>query len=449
MTSESTTSTKQSGGMARLAIFATVCIDLLGFAIVLPLLPRYGEFYNASGPVLGLLMASFSAMQFLCAPLWGRLSDRIGRRRVLIIGLIGSTLSYLFFGVISQMQPTDIWLGLGPISWLFVTRIGAGIAGATIPTAQAYIADTTDESNRGRGMALIGAAFGVGFTFGPLIGAAWVSDDPNAGPSSMPGYMAAGLSFIAAIFAFIVLKESRSSHDREAAIRVTGLESFRRALSAKSVVPILIAIFLTTFAFAQFESTLSLLTYTMGVSDRRNFLLFAYIGFILALAQGGLVRPLLGRIGEYRMLVAGTLAMTIGLWLISVAGQRGSVSMLYWVMPITIVGFSAVTPSLQSMLSLQSSSDQQGEVLGVGQSISALARILGPAIGLAIFSETHVEYPYWFGAGVMAFALLMVIWFCERSSNSVDDIADNIERGDEAQSSNEISVSTSTGPESI
>src|SRR5205085_1547129 len=143
-----------------LVIFLTVFIDLLGFGMVLPLLPIYARSFEIKqeGLVIGLLMASFSAMTFIFAPLWGRLSDRIGRRPVLIVGLAGSVAFYILFGL------ATVWKSL---AWLFVARIGAGIAGATIPAAQAYVADVTSLKNRAKGMALIGAAFGLGFTFGP------------------------------------------------------------------------------------------------------------------------------------------------------------------------------------------------------------------------------------------------------------------------------------------
>uniref|UniRef100_A0A7C4LKT2 MFS transporter n=1 Tax=Schlesneria paludicola TaxID=360056 RepID=A0A7C4LKT2_9PLAN len=383
-------------------IFLTVFIDLLGFGIVLPLLPRYGEHFQATGLTLGLLMASFSAMQFLFAPLWGRLSDRIGRRPVLLVGLIGSAVFYFLFARVTQGGNTGPIYGLSPLMWLFVTRIGAGIAGATIPTAQAYIADVTDAANRGKGMAIIGAAFGVGFTFGPLIGAPFVPDDPAAGPSAAPGYVAAALSAIAFLWAFAMLPESlkrgaglsRRAHWFDRA-------SLQAAVARPYIGPILFAMFLTTFAFAQFETTLSLLTDRLGMSDRGNFLVFAYIGLILALSQGLLIRRLIPRLGEFWMGLAGVSLMTVGLLCLGWASGQHSLGLLLVVLPIAVVGFSATTPSLQALLSLNSGADEQGGILGVGQSMSALARILGPALALPL-QNWSLPLPYWVGAGLMA-----------------------------------------------
>lgn len=277
------------------------------------------------GAILGGLMASFSLMQFVFAPLWGRLSDRIGRRPVLLVGLAGSTISYFLFALVTQWGNRGPILGLSPLVWLFVTRIGAGISGATISTAQAYIADCTDEKSRGKGMALIGAAFGIGFTFGPLLGAAFVSG--NSG-----------------------------GH---------------------------------------------------GMSDRANFLTFAYIGFILTLSQGFLVRRLIPKLGEFRMGLTGVALMTIGLLLIGVASHQTSFPLLFCVLPVVVVGYSAATPSLLSMLSLTSRSDEQGELLGIGQSMSSLARILGPLAGLMLHGM-GIAFPYWFAAALMLVGALMV-----------------------------------------
>ena len=188
-----------------LIIFLTVFIDLLGFGMVLPLLPIYAKQFavDESGWIIGLLMSSFSAMQFLFAPMWGRFSDRVGRRVVLMIGLTGSVVFYALFGLAAAQRS---------LALMFVSRIGAGLCGATIGTAQAYIADVTTRETRARGMALIGAAFGLGFTFGPLIGAAALissGSDEQIGTSPWPGYVAAMLSSMALLMAFFWLPESQ------------------------------------------------------------------------------------------------------------------------------------------------------------------------------------------------------------------------------------------------
>lgn len=393
-----------------LIIFITVFIDLLGFAIVLPLLPRYGRHFEATKFELGLLMASFSAMQFLFAPLWGRLSDRIGRRPVLIVGLAGSTIFYMLFALVTQYGNAGPILGLSPLIWLFITRSGAGIAGATIPTAQAYIADSTDEKSRGKGMAIIGAAFGIGFTFGPLLGAWFVSNDAGGVPSPAPGYVAAALSALATLAAIVLLPESlKSDAASRPARKWFDAGAFSKAMSRPHVGLLLATIFLTTFAFAQFETTLSLLTKELGVGDQSNFYVFAYIGLILTLAQGMLVRRLLPKLGEFRMALIGTTLMMAGLGLIGVAAAstNGGMSLLWYVLPVCVVGFSCTTPSLNSLLSLNTRDDQQGEVLGVGQSVSSLARILGPIAGLSLL-EYGRSLPYWMATGLMAVGLLMV-----------------------------------------
>jgi len=392
-------------------IFLVVFIDLLGFGIVLPLLPRYGEHFDADKMTLGFLMASFSAMQFLFAPLWGRLSDRIGRRPVLLVGLAGSTLSYFFFARVTQFGNAGPIFGQSPIFWLFVTRIGAGIAGATIPTAQAYISDVTDTGHRGKGMALIGAAFGIGFTFGPLLGAMFVPAVEGAAPSAAPGYVAAVLSALAFVAAMFLLPESLKPSSGTASRGWLNISALQAALARPYVGTTLACIFLTTFAFAQFESTLSLLTKALGIGERGNFYVFAYIGFVLTLAQGGLVRRLMPRLGEYRMAMIGVTLMTIGLACIGLStfpkDQQTAFYFLFAILPICVVGFSATNPSLQSLLSLNTHEDEQGGTLGVGQSISSLARILGPVMGLSL-QKYDVALPYWLGAGLMGAAILMI-----------------------------------------
>lgn len=393
---------------SKLIIFLIVCIDLLGFGIVLPLLPYYGVYYEATKVEIGLLMASYSAMQFLFAPLWGRISDRIGRRPILLLGLTGSTTCYALFGWISQHPAETLIAGLSPLTWLFISRLGAGVAGATISTANAYISDVTTTTQRGKGMALIGAAFGIGFTFGPLIGAPFVSDNPLDPPSSWPGYVAAAISGFALLFAIIRLPESLHKDSAPAGKNWLNLRELRIAISHPPILLTLITIFVATFTFAQFETTLPLFIKESGFSPRSNFYVFAYIGFTLALFQGGLIRRLIPKLGEYKMGIAGAVLLALGLLLIGAVAVQNSFTMILLVLPVSVLGFSAVSPSLQAMLSLGSSESDQGSILGVGQSMSSLARIFGPVFGYWLFAFDDIQLPYWVGAGLMIFTAMLI-----------------------------------------
>jgi len=391
-----------------LIIFITVFVDLLGFGIVMPLLPRYGKYYEAHELTLGLLLASFSAMQFLFAPLWGRLSDHIGRRPVLMLGLAGSTVAYALFGMASSLDRTATILGLGPLPWLFMTRIGAGIAGATIPTAQAYIADVTEENERARGMALIGAAFGIGFTFGPLLGAFFVSGDLDSPPSSAPGYLASVLSGLALLSAIFILKESLPQHSKPDSSNWMRIKPLFQALSRPKVGIILLAMFFSTFALSQLEVTLALLTEYLQMDEQNNYLVFAYVGFISAIGHGVLVRRLVPKLGEHLMALIGTICMTIGLLSVLLVIHFQSALLLYLLLPIGVIGFTGVTPSLQSLLSRNTSDSEQGGILGAGQSISALARITGPVVGIVLFTW-EIRAPYLESAAFMFLTALIIM----------------------------------------
>ena len=407
-------------------VFLVVFIDLLGFGIVLPLLPRFGKHFHAGGWKIGFLMASFSAMQFLFAPMWGRLSDRIGRRPVLLLGLAGSTLSYGLFGLFIKLGIDGTLLGYDTLYWLFATRVGAGIAGATIPTAQAYIADSTTTKTRGKGMALIGVAFGLGFTFGPLIAAPFAADSLEAPPSAWPGYLGAILSGLALLAAIVLLPESLRPNSGGARRSWLNLSALGKAWSRQNMAGLLFTMFLTTFAFAQFESTLSLLTEQLGMPERQNFYVFAFIGLTLMISQGLFVRRLLPQWGERRMAITGALLMTIGLPLLYFAGDAATRTMLTTygidftplqrllaVLPVTIIGFSALTPSLQSVLSLNSGAEEQGEMLGLGQSVSALARIVGPVAGVRLF-HAHPQAPYLSASALMLCGTILVAIYGRR-----------------------------------
>jgi len=387
-------------------IFVIVFIDLLGFAIVLPLLPRYAERLQASKGTIGLLMASYSAMQFIFAPLWGRFSDRVGRRPVLLAGLLGSVIFYALFGVGTILESLPL---------MFIARIGAGIAGATISTAQAYIADATGVKGRAKGMAMIGAAFGAGFTFGPILGSIALPHGMlKVGEleplNALPGFLASGLSLVAFSVAFIKLPESLRKDGPHRPHRWLNIHALREAMQVPSIGALLLMLFLSTFAFTQFEVTLSLLTkHAFNLSDDTNFYIFTYMGITLSVMQGFLVRRLAPRLGEVTMIIMGVIFLAAGLWLTSIVAGEKSIHMLLAVMPLLIAGFSFVTPSALGLISRRSDPGRQGEVLGVTQSVSAMARILGPYSGLKLFGH-GMFLPYQLGALLLIPAFLLAVF---------------------------------------
>lgn len=394
-------------------VFLTVFIDLLGFGMVLPLLPIYADHFveDPSGWRLGMLMASFSAMQLLFAPLWGKLSDRIGRRPVLMIGLGGSVLFYALFGWATVRQSYGLMLA---------SRIGAGIAGATISTAQAYIADSTTLEERPRGMALIGMAFGLGFTFGPLFGFLAVPYE-GAPPGPWPGYAAAILSAVALAMAAFLLPESLHRGSAQAPRMSFDFRNFRQALATPSIGLLLLAIFVCVFSFANFETTLSLLIkgeertaseagppHPFDFSWGQVCLTYAYIGATLALVQGGLVRRLAKRVSEGKLAATGAGLETVGFLLMIAAVSQASAGLLLAALAVVVAGFSFMQPMLNSLLSRRTDPHQQGAILGVGQSVNALARIAGSAVGIPLL-RVGLQTPYYTAAALMALGLLLVI----------------------------------------
>ena len=391
-----------------LVIFLTVFIDLLGFGIVVPLLPVYAKNFGVDrhGLEVGLLMASFSAMQFLFAPLWGRLSDRIGRRPVLMVGLLGSTVFYTLFGL------ATVWKSL---TWLFITRIGAGIAGATIPTTQAYIADVTSLETRAKGMALIGAAFGLGFTFGPLLAAAALFTAGNEGMSPAPGFVASGFSAVALLLAIFLLPESLRPGGEPRRRVLIDRAAFQLAISTPTIGYLLLASFLSIFSFGSFETTLALLLelnketeHGFGFEVFQVSLYFAYIGVVLSFAQGFLVRRLADRVSEETMATVGAIVSIFGFAGLALASDRVNFAMLMVATAIEVTGFALMTPSLSSLISRRSDPAKQGSILGVAQSIGALARIVGPLVAIPLFFTFDRNTPYWAAAAVMFVALAIV-----------------------------------------
>jgi MFS family permease len=394
-----------------LVVFLTVFVDLLGFGIVMPLLPLYGQAFGLDGVWLGMLMASFSLMQFLFAPVWGRLSDRIGRRPVLIVGLLGSTVFYFLFGMAS------LWKS---VPWLFITLIGAGIAVATIPTAQAYIADCTTKESRAKGMALIGAAFGLGFTFGPILAwaALWSSASEMAeaadqvAASPWPGFVAAITSGIALLLAIIILPESLrpGSADAVAHRKLFDWEAWQSAIATPSITSLLLTMFVSVFAFGGFEATLSLFLKSEQLPFQLAWhhvpLFFAYIGVVLMVVQGGLVRRLSTRFPELTLAMVGCGVSILGFGLLVAATFHGEMWSLMLATAVEVAGFAFINPTINSLISRRSDPEKQGSILGLSQSVSAMARIVGPPIAMGLFEITPMA-PY--ALAVVGMMVVMVM----------------------------------------
>lgn len=363
-------------------VFTTVVIDLIGFGIVVPILPLWAEDLGASATVIGFLAASYSAMQFIFAPLLGRLSDRYGRRPVILISLLGSAVSSFMIGFANS------------IILLFVARILNGISGASYSTAQAYVADITTKENRARGMGLIGAAFGIGFIIGPALGGLCALVDKR-----LPFFVSGALALANMAIAWKRLPET----DRRPAASGGRLAFLRRAIADRTVGPLVVITFLGTFAFTGMETTFSLL-------GRRRFdfdltkasLIFAFIGIVAAVLQGKLIGPIVDRMGERRVMNLGIVLTAAALGLLAVTTN---VVALFPVAAL-LAASGLVFPTVTALVSKASSDDEQGAMLGVLASASGLARAIGPVAAGALF-DWAIPAPYLVGAGL--FALCLVI----------------------------------------
>lgn len=391
-----------------LPVFLTVFIDLLGFGIVIPLLPIYAQNYGASELSLGLLFASFSLMQLIFAPMWGRLSDRIGRKPVLVGGLLGTAGAYVLFGFADSM------------TMLFVSRALAGFFGANVATAQAYVADVTTPEDRARGMGIIGAAFGLGFTFGPLIGGEMVGVSIGA-----PGFVAAGLSLIAAVVGMVRLSEPE--RHRADAARIFGLRTVSEGLSQPVIGTLLLLYFLGILAFSGFESMFIRfglerfpetfgLTTSITEASTEQILAAAPIagrymfgiGLIAAFIQGGLIRRLVPRFGETKLIVAGPLFLGTAFAIIALAPSWGIVIAGCALMPF---GFGLNNPALQGLLSRAVPADHQGAFLGLNQSLGSLARVVGPVLAGLLFQIGDAGLPFLAGTAILFTATLVAFLY--------------------------------------
>jgi MFS family permease len=390
-----TTPEKKKGKPLLFLLFLTVFIDLLGFGLIIPVMPTYAQQFHASDFQVGLLIASYSFAQFLFTPFWGRLSDKIGRRPVLLVSLLASTLGYIIWGFSNSLV------------LLFASRLIAGAGNANIAVAQAYVSDVTTDETRSKGMGAIFAAFGLGFVLGPAMGGFLTSKKiltaiglSAIAPHSLQviGFVAATFSLIDLVLTFFILPEpEKRSHAGEEKYGV-GLSFIRQTLATKKLQTSLAIFFLSTFAFANMEATVVLLTQQkFAFTPVDNSMLFTWIGLCICFVQGA--HRLTKKYGEKNMINVGTFLLALGLFATPFAN---SVPALYAVMAVLAVGSGINTPCNQAMLSKLASKESVGGILGVGQSLSTLGRILGPALGGFLFGKLGAPVPYVVGAVCMA-----------------------------------------------
>jgi DHA1 family tetracycline resistance protein-like MFS transporter len=377
-------------------LFFIVFIDLVGFGMIIPLLPFYAEHFGANPFVVGLVMASYSLAQFAAAPFWGRLSDRVGRRPVLIVSLAGAAMAY-------------VWLGYADKLWmLFAARLAGGAMAGNISAAFAYMADITTPENRAKGMGMIGAAFGFGFIAGPALGGLLAGSDPALADYRTPALAAAGLSFLALAMSFAILKESLSQELRQRLAekpRSQRWAQFRAALARPRVGGLIGLTFLATFVFAGMEATFAMWSNRQfGWGPAQNGYLFAFVGILSATIQGGFIGRLAKKFGEARLIIFGTGSLAIGLGLIPFSS---SLPYLLLAMTFLGIGFSVMSPSLNSLVSLQVGAEDQGGIMGINRSANTLARVLGPAWAGFLFATLGRDWPYFSGALLMGLVFLL------------------------------------------
>jgi len=381
-------------------LFMTVFIDLLGFGLIIPVMPTYAQQFHASDIEVGLLIASYSLAQFIFTPFWGRLSDKVGRRPILLVSLLASTIGYIIWGFSNSLM------------MLFISRLVAGMGNANIAVAQAYVSDVTTDETRSKGMGAIFAAFGVGFVLGPAMGGFLTNRHvlEALGLASIADHSLQVIGFVAALFsltdliltALILPEPEKRSHAGEEKYGV-GMSFIGQTLGSKKLQASLAIFFISTFAFANMEATLVLLTQQkFHFGPTQNSLLFTWVGVCICLIQGA--HRITKKYGEKSMIGVGTSLLTFGLLALPFADNM---PLVYTVMAVLAIGSGVNTPCNQAMLSKLAPRESVGGVLGVGQSLSTLGRILGPAIGCFLFQNVGLQAPYMLGAAAMALAFCL------------------------------------------
>jgi DHA1 family tetracycline resistance protein-like MFS transporter len=375
---------------ALLIIFLTVFVDMLGFGIVIPLLPLYVKQFGASAATCTAVLASYLIAQTLCAPVLGRISDRVGRRPVLIASLAGAAASFFMLG----WAPS--------LAWLFVARIVSGVTGGSISAAKSYIADVTTKENRAHGMGMLGAGIALGYVFGPPLGG--VLGHYHV---TLPYFVAGGIALLNCIAAVFFLPAPPRVAPGEQGDELSALAYARRAFQQPRLGAYLVIVFCVTLTFSLFTGTYALFCKQgLGFEQNKIGLLLGFTGVVAAVVQGGMIRPLVKRCGELPLVVIGAAIYAASMAALPLAASLGGILA---VLLLLACGNSLNGPTLLALVSQEAPPEEQGRALGFEQSVEGLARIVGLLLGGALF-DLRSWAPYAFGAGLMAvsFALAML-----------------------------------------
>lgn len=397
-----------------LVVFVTIFIDLLGFGIIIPILPNYTKELGASALEVGLIAGIYSLMNFFFSPIWGTISDRYGRKPIILISILITASSYFLFAFSTTL------------TLILLSRLLAGIGSANISTVQACVADISTPENRTKNMGIIGAAFGLGFIFGPPVGGfvkhhygiEWV------------GFIAMGLCIINFIMAFFLLPETIKEKNPEAKFALHPFKELRSAFKKEIIRDLFFINFLYITAFAAMQITIPILWKNhYQITDEGVGYIFMFIGIASATVQGGLIGWLNKNFGERRLLISGSVMMMVALALVPIAPQNLFVPTLALIIILISLANGCITPTLTSLISKNSARNEQGQMLGLNMSFASLARVVGPAFGGLVY-DFHFFLPYFIGSAIMFCAWIFAVRVLNLKDNSVNAASNSFSKND-------------------